>query len=150
MESNISSENFMVLARISHHLTTEARDKLAITSLHLLIVLTVLFLEEALSLAREKGMLRTETGVLCRRALLPDGDTKTALEVFTAKQDQLGPPEQMSARFLLFRATKDEAHLAEAKRLLDFLVQHAPEEHRETMLSLVDDGRLRNDDSSPA
>ena len=32
-----------VLARISHHLTAEARDKAAITSLRLLTVLTVLF-----------------------------------------------------------------------------------------------------------
>ena len=31
------------LARISHHLTAEARDKAAITSLRLLTVLTVLF-----------------------------------------------------------------------------------------------------------
>ncbi len=32
-----------LLARISHHLTAEARDKPAITSLRLLTVLTVLF-----------------------------------------------------------------------------------------------------------
>ncbi len=32
----------VALARISHHLTAEARDRSAITSLHLLAVLTVL------------------------------------------------------------------------------------------------------------
>jgi len=94
-------------------------------------------LEEALPLAKEKGMPRTEVDVSCRLALLPNGDTSRALETFVAKQDQLGPAEQMSARFLLFRATKDEAHLAEAKRLLDFLVAHAPEKHRETTLDGV-------------
>ena len=95
------------------------------------------FLEEALSLVKEKGMPRTEVVVLCRLALLPDGDTQTALETLTAKQDQLGPPEQRSARFLLFRATKDEAHLVEAKHLLDYLVEHAPEDCRESMLKNV-------------
>ena len=33
----------MTLARLSHHLTTEVRDKPATTSLRLLTVLTVLF-----------------------------------------------------------------------------------------------------------
>jgi hypothetical protein len=43
----------------------------------------------------------------------------------------------MEAHFLLFRATGDRAHLAEAKRLLDHLVENAPEDCRETMLSNV-------------
>ena len=38
-----NSESTVGLARISHHLTVEARDKLAITSLRLLAVLNVLF-----------------------------------------------------------------------------------------------------------
>ncbi len=40
------------------------------------------FLEEALALVREKGMPRTEVGVLCRLALLPDGDTQTATTLY--------------------------------------------------------------------
>ena len=45
--------------------------------------------------------------------------------------------EAMEARFLLWQATRDPAHLAEAKRLLDFLVEHAPPECRESMLANV-------------
>jgi hypothetical protein len=45
--------------------------------------------------------------------------------------------DAMEARFLLWQATRDRAHLVEAKRLLDFLVEHAPPECRETMLANV-------------
>jgi len=43
----------------------------------------------------------------------------------------------MEARFLLWRATDDPAHLAEAHRLLRHLRDHAPEEYRETMIENV-------------
>ena len=46
-------------------------------------------------------------------------------------------PIVMNARFLLWQATRDRAHLVEAKRLLDFLVEHAPPECRESMLANV-------------
>ena len=43
----------------------------------------------------------------------------------------------MEARFHLWRLTHDGAHLAEAKRLLDFAVAHAPEACRTTMIEGV-------------
>jgi hypothetical protein len=43
----------------------------------------------------------------------------------------------MEARFTLFQVTGDCAHLAEAKRLLDFAVEHAPADCREAMLENV-------------
>jgi hypothetical protein len=43
----------------------------------------------------------------------------------------------MEARFQVFRATRDRAHLAEAKRLLDQFVAHAPADCRESMLANV-------------
>ncbi len=43
----------------------------------------------------------------------------------------------MEARFLLCKVTSDPAHLAEAKQLLDDLVEHAPEEYRESMIENV-------------
>jgi tetratricopeptide (TPR) repeat protein len=39
--------------------------------------------------------------------------------------------------YILWQATHDPAHLAEAKRLLDDLVAHAPPEYRESMLTNV-------------
>ena len=43
----------------------------------------------------------------------------------------------MEARFLLWQATRDAAHLAEAKRRLEFIVEHAPADCRESMLANV-------------
>ena len=43
----------------------------------------------------------------------------------------------MDPRFLLWKATHDLTHLEEAKRLLDYLVEHAPAEYRESMLKNV-------------
>jgi hypothetical protein len=43
----------------------------------------------------------------------------------------------MQARFLLWKATNAPTHLEEAKRLLDFARDHAPEEYRETMIANV-------------
>ena len=44
---------------------------------------------------------------------------------------------RMEARFRLFEVTGDPAHLVEAKRLLDFALEHTPEEHREGMIANV-------------
>jgi hypothetical protein len=43
----------------------------------------------------------------------------------------------VEVRNLLWQATRDRAHLVEAKRLLDDLVAHAPPEDRESMLANV-------------
>jgi hypothetical protein len=43
----------------------------------------------------------------------------------------------MGVRFVLWQATGDRTHLAQAARRLADLVAHAPERDRETMLSNV-------------
>ena len=43
----------------------------------------------------------------------------------------------MNARFRLWQLTGNAVHLEEARRLLDFLVEHAPEEDRESMVKNV-------------
>jgi hypothetical protein len=43
----------------------------------------------------------------------------------------------MEARFRLHEVTGERAHLEEAKRLLDFAVEHTPEAYRETMTANV-------------
>ena len=37
----------------------------------------------------------------------------------------------------LWELTNDKTHLAEAKRLLDFAVEHSPEEYRSSMIEKV-------------
>ncbi len=49
----------------------------------------------------------------------------------------MGMADAMEARFLLFRATGDPAHLAEANRKLVFLRDHAGEEYQTSILENV-------------
>ena len=43
----------------------------------------------------------------------------------------------MQARFLLWKSTGDATHLGEAKRLLDEIITHSPEDRREPMLTNI-------------
>jgi hypothetical protein len=45
--------------------------------------------------------------------------------------------QAMEASFLLWQGTHDPAHLADARRRLDSLVEHAPPERREALLANV-------------
>ena len=58
-------------------------------------------------------------------------DAKAALRVAGLDSDTL------EALHHLWKATKDPAYLAEAKRLLDYRVEHAPEEYHGAMLTNV-------------
>jgi serine/threonine protein kinase/tetratricopeptide (TPR) repeat protein len=70
-----------------------------------------------------------------------------ALAALAAHEGHAEMQEAMQARFLLWQATRDPAHLVEAKRLLDFLVEHAPPDCRESMLANV---RLHRDIAAAA
>ena len=79
----------------------------------------------------------------------------TAVLLATAERAQIGGPESelrtlladharrldartaMRVNLLLWRSAGDRAHLVEAKRLLDLLVENAPPECRESMLANV-------------
>ena len=74
------------------------------------------------------------TAELARR---PGGDVTAALAALAAHEGRVEARVAMEARFLLWQATRDPAHLAEAKRLLAFIVEHAPPECRESMLANV-------------
>jgi hypothetical protein len=74
---------------------------------------------------------------MARLATLPGGDAAAALAALAAHEGRASVQEAMQARFLLWRATRDTAHRVEAKRLLDFLVEHAPPDCRESMLANV-------------
>ncbi len=72
-------------------------------------------------------------------ATLPGDDraaaVAAALDPMTTLEGRAVFSEAMEARFLLWKATGDRAHLAEAKRRLDFLVEHAPIQYRESMVA---------------
>ena len=94
-------------------------------------------LREALVIARELSLPGVELLAAAGLATLPGGDADAVLALLRTHEDRAPHIMRMEARFLLWRATRDPAHLAEAKRRLDFLVEHAPPECRESMLANV-------------
>ncbi len=92
-------------------------------------------LEAARDVAAENGFPDYETLARCELACLPGSDAADALAAFAENGDRLDVQRRREARWLLFRATGDRAHLAEAKRLLDEWVAHVDEETRQTMLT---------------
>ena len=67
----------------------------------------------------------------------PDGDVAAAQALFAEHGDKLPRTERLWLRAELWRLTGDRAHVDEANRLLDFMVEHAPEEDRESMIENV-------------
>ena len=94
-------------------------------------------LEEALALGYQLDASDTVVLAQCHLASLADRDATDALSALGKREERLEHAARMESRFLLWRATHDPAHLTEAKRLLDHLVDHAPEEYREAMLTNV-------------
>ena len=94
-------------------------------------------LDEALALARETDTPGTILTAIVERARLPDGDAAAAVAALEEYEARVGHRARMTARFHLWQLTGDTAHLEEAKRLLDFAVEHAPEEDREAMIENV-------------
>ena len=91
--------------------------------------------EQAIALAREVDRPQTLALALVGRAALPDGDTDAALAEYLEVEPRVSVAVKKEARFALWQQTGDRAHVEEAKRLLDFLVDHAPEEHRAAFLA---------------
>jgi len=94
-------------------------------------------LEEARTLAER---LRAAEGIVlttARLALLSAGDAKAAVECFLKHEPRLKHAAKMEAHYLVWRLTNDPEHLREARRLLDGLREHAPEERKESILTRV-------------
>jgi hypothetical protein len=94
-------------------------------------------LDAALALARELSLPGVELLATAQLATLPGGDAAAALAALAAHEGRAEVRRAMQVRFLLWQATRDPAHLAEAKSLLDFIVEHAPADCRESMLANV-------------
>ena len=94
-------------------------------------------LGEALAIAHDLSLPSVEVLATAQLARLPGGDVAAALVTLAAHEGRVWVSDAMEARSLLWQATRDPTHLAEAKRRLDFLVAHAPPDCRESMLSNV-------------
>ncbi|MHC4223482.1 MAG: protein kinase domain-containing protein [Planctomycetota bacterium] len=94
------------------------------------------YLNEALEMGRKISVPAVLLLALARIALLRDGEESLVAEALEHEQDS--PYEQrMRARYWLWLATKDRAHLEEAHRILTHLREHAPEEYRNSMVDDV-------------
>jgi len=91
-------------------------------------------LREAVDLLHQQQRRPELAEALALLASHPGGDAAEA-EAALEEAGEAGNTPQ--TRYYLWRATGKHQHLAEAKRLLDYRVEHAPEEYRESMLKNV-------------
>ncbi len=98
-------------------------------------------LGEALALGKDVPFPGVELVASALMATLPGPDVEgalgTARAALLACESSSGLAEAMQARFLLWQATHDPAHLLAARQRLDHLVAHAPPECRASMLQHV-------------
>ncbi|MHC4469426.1 MAG: serine/threonine-protein kinase [Planctomycetota bacterium] len=92
---------------------------------------------EAKIKARECGDPAAIVLAACQLAILPGGDAADAASALDEHEPRLEFVARMQARFQLWKATGDRTHLEEAWRLHRHLVDHAPEEDRESMVENV-------------
>ncbi len=94
-------------------------------------------LSEAEALARDTGVLEARVLALAERAALPGEDASAAEALLAENATALTLGSALRARWLLYRATGRPGHLAEARRLLDFLVGNAPADDRRSVVECV-------------
>jgi tetratricopeptide (TPR) repeat protein len=94
-------------------------------------------LKQALTLARDLDLTAVEVLASCHLALLGEMAPEAALEGLLDNEGRLGIAERLMARELLWRSTREPAHLDEAHALLDHLVDHAPKRRRKTLIENV-------------
>ncbi len=91
-------------------------------------------LDEAIAIARELKTPEVEVLASCLKA---DGDADAALAAFSEHEARIGHGTKREARFCLWKATADRAHLQAAHRLLMYAREHASEEYRDSMIENV-------------
>jgi tetratricopeptide (TPR) repeat protein len=94
-------------------------------------------LDEAAVAARDADAPGAAVVAACSLSLLPGGDAAAAVEAFDREAPRLALAQRVEARYLLFRATGDRAHLVDARNSLERLRANAPEQRRETVLTHV-------------
>jgi tetratricopeptide (TPR) repeat protein len=94
-------------------------------------------LGEALETARRMDEPNSFALAAAIRAALPGGDPAAAAKTLDDLGTRPWHVARMEARFWLWKATQDRAHLAESWRLLVHLRDHAPEENKVTVMENV-------------
>ncbi|MHC4818777.1 MAG: hypothetical protein ACYTF8_12055 [Planctomycetota bacterium] len=95
------------------------------------------YLTEALSVSCEHDLPSVRVLAAARLALLSAGKVSDAEDTLSELLPRLDVSSEMTAHHLLWMADLDPARLVKAKRLLDYLVEHAPEDCRASMIDNV-------------
>jgi len=88
---------------------------------------------DALRLAQENGLYETLLQVTAEQAAEGEGDVSIAEETLRTHGERVSLSRRMAACHRLWKATGTRTHLEEAKRLLDHVVDHAPEAYRRSV-----------------
>jgi len=89
--------------------------------------------QEALELAREHDLIETLLLVTTEFAAEEGGDVPIAVETHRLHGENVGISWRMAACYRLWQATGEQSYLDQARRLLDELVEHAPEAYRRSI-----------------
>ncbi|MHC4955171.1 MAG: hypothetical protein ACYTGZ_15050 [Planctomycetota bacterium] len=93
--------------------------------------------DEAVSIAEDLNLFAVLQLALAWRAYASGNDDGAAAPILEEKKSQIPHHDKMEGHFVVWKSTGDKEHLAEAHRLLTFLVENAPEESRESMVENV-------------
>jgi hypothetical protein len=94
-------------------------------------------LDQASAIAAQFGLRSMGVVAESERALLP-GATADALAALVERDGaRIDVTIRLRAQWVLWRTTRDAARLAEARRLLDFIEMHAPEDCRASVVENV-------------
>ena len=94
-------------------------------------------LDEALAGAREYAQAGTILLATMLRAPFRDGGVQAALDALEEHEARADFRTKLEVYFRLWELIKDEVHLDEAHRLLQFALEHTEPEHRRSMLEKV-------------
>jgi hypothetical protein len=90
-------------------------------------------LESSRVLARMMGLAGPQALAAVHLSLLPGGEPSDAKATVATHEERLAVTERLEARFLLWKGTRERAHLEEAHRLLLVLRDATPKNLRDTM-----------------
>ena len=95
---------------------------------------------DAVAASRSLGTPGTTVAAACHLAALSKSEehVEAARSTFAEFESRLDPGRKLGARYLLWKATDAADELREAKRLLDEVVESAPEADREALLRDVE------------
>jgi tetratricopeptide (TPR) repeat protein len=94
-------------------------------------------LDECLAIADTNKLPKQRVLASAHVATLAPGRSTAMVAAIAEQADHFEHGARTEARFLLWKVMGDRAHLAEAHRLLRFGLDHAPPEHRDTMVENV-------------